>query len=63
MVLVINVNLFDGPFWKSFIEAGSSSVWIIRWDHIEQELLAVVMLAAGLTSFWTRSRFHRSKSL
>ncbi len=58
-VLVINVNLFEGPFWESFLAAGSASVWITRWDHIEQELLGVTLLAAGLTYFWTRSRFHR----
>jgi hypothetical protein len=62
IVLLANVGIL-GPFWfhwETTTQPPFQSLRVIEWVNLFQAVLGVVLLAAAITYFWTRSRFYRS---
>jgi uncharacterized membrane protein HdeD (DUF308 family) len=64
VILIANLNLLhDTEFWWNdewFNDViGKTIPGSVSWDRVVQAVSGVTLLAAGLTYFWTSSRFHR----
>ena len=57
VLLIAKVGIF-GPFWFHWVEYSNGPQRVIDWDNVFQAVLGVILLAAGIIHFWTRSRFN-----
>jgi hypothetical protein len=71
ILLLGNLNIFNRPnIWWNWVHQSATDrlghlivdpnpIRVVAWDNVLQATAGVALLAAGLSYFWSKSRFYR----